>query len=191
MDKRYSILQKNFNECYVCGAKMKEKWKDIKDYKGLYQVSNLGRVKSLYKWDVNKRKYIKKSKILKLNIRNGYYTVQLTKNKKRLSKQVHRLVGETFLKKEKNKNIINHKDFNRLNNNVNNLEWCTQKENVNHSICNMKKRKNITHSNTKEKYITYRKSKNTYRITIDKKEYGCKTLEEAIKKRDEILNEKI
>ena len=56
----------------------------------------------------------------------------------------------------------------------------------------MKKRKKITHSNTGEKYISYRKENNTYRITINKKEYAsCSTLLEAIKKRDEILNEKV
>lgn len=171
---------------------MKEIWKDIKNYEGLYQVSNLGKVRSLYKWDINKKQYIKENKILKLNTRNNYYIVQLTKNKKRKSKQVHRLVAEAFILNPKNKPFINHIDFNTKNNNINNLEWCTQKENVNHSICNMKHRKLITHSNTKEKYITYRKNTNKYRITIDKKEYkSCETLEEAIKKRDEILNEKI
>ena len=171
---------------------MKEIWKDIKKYKGLYQVSNLGRIKSLYKWDVSKKQYVKGNKILKLNTRNNYYIVQLTKNKERKSKQVHRLVAEAFILNLENKPFINHIDFNTKNNRVDNLEWCTQKENVNHSICNMKHRKSITHSNTKEKYITYRKSTNKYRITIDKKEYqSCETLEEAIKKRDEILNEKI
>lgn len=54
----------------------------------------------------------------------------------------------------------------------------------------MKKRKNITHSNTNKKYITYRKENNTYRITIDRKEYTpCKTLKEAIIKRNKILSE--
>lgn len=172
---------------------MKEIWKDIKDYEGLYQVSNLGNVRSLErKVKINKGYRIVKNKILKLGIRNNYYVISLNKNNKRKSFQVHRLVAEAFIDNLDNKPIINHKNFNKLDNNVNNLEWCTQKENVNYSICNMKHRKIITHSNTKEKYISYRKSTNRYRITIDKKEYkSCKSLKEAIKMRDKILYEKI
>ena len=86
------------------------------------------------------------------------------------------------------KKIINHKDFNKHNNNVTNLEWVTQKENVIYSLEHYKGRKKITHSNTGEKYITYRDSKQVFRVIIDKKEYGSfKNLHEAIKKRDEIL----
>lgn len=172
---------------------MKEIWKDIKDYEGLYQISNLGNVRSLErKVRINKGYRIVKNKILKLGIRNNYYVINLNKNNKKKSFQVHRLVAEAFINNLDNKPIINHKNFNKLDNNVNNLEWCTQKENVNYSICNMKHRKNITHSNTKEKYISYRKSTNRYRITIDKKEYkSCKSLKEAIEMRDKILYEKI
>lgn len=169
---------------------MKEIWKDVKGYEGLYQVSSLGKIKKMR--FINNVCNIEKEKIRKLNIRNGYYIVQLSKNRNRKSYQVHRLVAEAFIPNVENKPFINHKDYNRLNNNVDNLEWCTQKENVNWSICNMKKRKKTTHSNTGEKYISYRKENKTYRITIDKKEYvSCNTLLEAIKKRDEILSEEI
>lgn len=154
-------------------------WKDIKGYEGLYKISNTGEIYSIIS-----------NKILRKNIRNTYYIIQLTKNKMRKSFQIHRLVAEAFIPNPKNKPIINHINYNRLDNCVNNLEWCTQKENVEYSKERMKHRKNITHSNTGEKYITRRKNK--FRITIDKKEYKiCNTLEEAIKKRDEILNEKV
>jgi len=85
---------------------------------------------------------------------------------------------------------VNHIDFNRDNNNVNNLEWCTPKQNTYHSRENMKKQKTKTNSNTGEKYITYSKSRNKYRIIINKKEYkATNTLEEAILKRNAILKE--
>ena len=157
---------------------MKEIWKDIKGYED-YQVSNLGRVKS-----------IKKNKVLKqIYNPNGYLYVGLYNNSKLKKYLVHRLVAKAFIENPLNKPFINHKDFDRLNNNVKNLEWCTQKENVHHSINNMKCRHNAKNSNTGEQYIYYRKSNNTYRVIIDKKEYYCSTLEKAIKKRDEILNE--
>lgn len=172
---------------------MQEMWKDVKDYEGLYQVSNFGNVKSLKRiTKIPNANRIEKEKILKLGKRNGYYTISLNKNNQRKVYQVHRLVAQAFIPNLENKPFINHKDFNTLNNYFENLEWCTQKENVNWSICNMKKRKSMTHSNTKEKYISYRKSTNKYRITIDGKEYkSCNTLDDAIVERNKILNEKI
>lgn len=156
-----------------------EEWKDVLNFESLYKVSNIGNVKSL---NTNEN--------MKFTTRSGYYNIILRKNGKRYSKQIHRLVAEAFLENKENKPIVNHKDYNRKNNNVENLEWCTQKENVNWSRNNMKHRKEKTHSNTKEKYISYRKSTNKYRITIDKKEYkSCETLKQAIIERNRILNE--
>lgn len=170
----------------------KEIWKDIPGYEGLYQVSNLGRIKSMKRYTkIPNAIRIEKEKILKLGKRNGYYVINLCKKNKRKSYQVHRLVAQAFIQNPKNKPYINHIDYDPTNNKVKNLEWCTQKENVEWSKCHMCGRRNVNYSNTKERYITYRKSTNRYRITIDKKEYkSCKTLEEAIKKRDEILNGK-
>lgn len=111
---------------------MKEIWKDIKGYEGLYQVSNLGRVKSI------PRKYTKKEeRILKATIDHGYMTIWLFKKGKGKGKRIHRLVAENFINKTNDeRNIVNHKDGNKANNKVDNLEWCTQKENVNHAIKN-------------------------------------------------------
>lgn len=116
---------------------MKEIWKDIKGYEGLYQISNLGNVKSLEKIinDKKNRKYIKKERIMKPMINNsGYYELILKKEGKSKHYRVHRLVADAFIKNPKNFPIINHKDHNKLNNKFDNLEWCTQKYNVNYDF---------------------------------------------------------
>jgi len=103
---------------------MEEIWKDIKGYEGLYQVSNLGNVKSFHK---------EKERLLKFGINNkGYYVVNLYKENNATTKKVHRLVAETFIANLYNLPIINHKDENKLNNNVINLEWCDNKYNLNY-----------------------------------------------------------
>lgn len=108
---------------------MEEIWKDIKDYEGLYQVSNLGRVKSLSNIKS------KREKLLKLTLRtNGYYMVILYKNTKRAAKNVHRLVAETFIPNPDNLPQVNHKDEDKTNNCVGNLEWCDSKYNINYSM---------------------------------------------------------
>ena len=121
-----------------------EIWEDIDGYEGLYQVSNLGRIKSFVKWDVY-NKYHYEERILKPFKNNkGYLEVSLVKDKIRSNKFIHRLVANAFIPKKQGKNIVNHKDFNPLNNNVENLEWVTQKENTIYSVENMKHRKSIT-----------------------------------------------
>jgi hypothetical protein len=114
----------------------REIWKDIPDYEGLYQASNLGRIKSLRGW--NGKEYINREYILtpKTEICEYDYKRQLvflSKNKKRKTYKVHRLIAQTFIPNPDNKPQVNHIDGNPLNNNVNNLEWCTDKENKLHS----------------------------------------------------------
>lgn len=109
---------------------MKEIWKDIKDYEGLYQVSNLGRIKSFPRNGTQTNNI----KILMLKLNHKYYHVTLSKDNERIDKLVHRLVAEAFIPNPENKPQVNHKDGNKLNNNVNNLEWNTCVENVQHSI---------------------------------------------------------
>ena len=162
-----------------------EIWKDIKGYEGLYQVSNIGNVRSLMFRNNKIKKKRNKPLLMKYSKRSGYYIVNLRKNSIRKSHQVHRLVAEAFLKKEKNKDIVNHKDFNRLNNNVNNLEWCTQKENVNWSIEKLKHSKKFKNK-LNEQYI--RKKGNIYELTLKKKYIGTyKTFEEALRKKKKII----
>lgn len=106
---------------------MKEIFKDIKGYEGLYQVSNLGRVKSL------NYNHSKKEKILKNSQCGDYYTVQLYKNGKGKTRLVHCLVAETFIPNPNNYPCVNHKkELEKGNNSIENLEWCTYKYNNNY-----------------------------------------------------------
>ena len=116
-----------------------EKWRDIKDYPN-YEISNNGRVKSIARKTPSKNNILisRKELILKGYVCNkGYHIVCLYDvNKKMKAFRVHRLVGQVFIENTYNKKQINHKDGNKLNNNVNNLEWCTNQENINHAIKN-------------------------------------------------------
>ena len=119
-----------------------EIWKDIKGYEGLYQVSNLGRVKSFDRWvkgSYNGLQF-KKGKILKPSIGHFYFQVSLVNiNGEKNSYTIHRLVAESFLPNPENKTEIDHIDTNPLNNNVENLKWCTHKENMNNPITKQKR----------------------------------------------------
>lgn len=108
---------------------MEEIWKDIKGFEGIYQISNLGNVKSYDKHIKNGNGYaVRKGKQLKPNLtKGGYYSVHLyIGQRKREPKLIHRLVAEQFLPNPNNYPQVNHKDENKLNNRVDNLEWCTE-----------------------------------------------------------------
>lgn len=127
---------------------MQEIWKDIKDYEGLYQVSNLGRVKSLKRlnYDINKKQnvYIEKEMILKYSLNNkGYKMIKLQKNKQKKTIAIHRLVAQTFIPNPNNFEQVNHIDGNKENNCVSNLEWCNNEYNhqhaIEHNLCKSRK----------------------------------------------------
>jgi hypothetical protein len=130
---------------------MKEIWKDINGYENVYQVSNEGRVKSLSRHIENGQSgYTSKEIFLKLvPDRVGYSTVSLMKNNNRKLAKVHRLVAETFIYNEENKKCVNHINFIKDDNRVENLEWCTHKENSQHSILNRKFQMGERHHNLK------------------------------------------
>lgn len=108
-----------------------EIWRPIKGYEGLYEVSNMGRVRSLDWYDILGRK--RKGKLIQNTICTcGYCQTGLTKDGKRKRYMTHRLVAEAFIPNPNGFSEINHKDENKLNNTVDNLEWCDRIYNINY-----------------------------------------------------------
>lgn len=116
-----------------------EVWKDIKGYRGLYRISNHGNIKSLARWvNAGKHGYFTKERILSNKTKsNQYITVALSKDGKRESTRIHRLVAEAFIPNKDNKEQVNHIDLDKKNNNVGNLEWVTPSENIQHAVKNI------------------------------------------------------
>lgn len=178
---------------------MTEVWKDIPGYEGLYQVSNLGRVKS-YDRKVNSPirnstrmvERIVKGQIIKPEIaNNGYLVANLWKNnvKKRIC--IHRLVAEVFIDNPDNKPCVNHKDYNRQNASVENLEWVTHQENTLYSRDRMSEAhigKSSIPNKTGEMYVR-RTPTGKYKLCIERlgiyKTFN--TVSEAIKAREVII----
>ena len=106
-----------------------EQWKPIQEFNGEYEVSNIGRVRSM------KRYYGIVGRIMPQTIqRKGYYAVTFHMNNKAYCRKVHRLVIEAFKPNPDNLPCINHIDGNKLNNRIENLEWCTYQQNMQHAV---------------------------------------------------------
>lgn len=148
---------------------MEEIWKYIKGYEGLYQVSNLGRVKSLY---------FKDEKILKGRPdKDGYILVYLYKNKKATNKKVHKLVAEAFVPECKIQ--VNHKNGIKDDNRAENLEYVTAGENQLHAFCVLKRKHKILTEKEKEKLFNAR-SKRVIQYDIkSNKKFVYKSIREA------------
>lgn len=105
-----------------------EVWKDIPDFEGYYQASNIGRIRSVDRY-VNDRwgnKRLLKGQIIKPQFdKDGYLRLNLNKQCKKIPKRINRIVAEAFIPNPNNLPQVNHKDENKLNNRVSNLEWCS------------------------------------------------------------------
>lgn len=116
---------------------LNEIWVDIKGYEGYYQVNNLGDIRSMDRVLIypdgskkNKKGILKKYS----NLKNGYLLCSLNKNHKTKALLVHTIVAMAFIPNPYNKSQVNHKDGNKKNNKVENLEWVTPSENQLHSF---------------------------------------------------------
>lgn len=117
-----------------------EVWKDVLEYEGFYQVSNYGNVRSVERVIRHNSKDGKhalrklRSKLIRKELNcNGYYIVGLHKNGTHVKRTIHRLVAIAFIPNPDGKETVNHKDGDRANNNMENLEWCSQSENIIHA----------------------------------------------------------
>lgn len=112
-----------------------EIWKDAPGYEGYYQVSNLGNIKSLSRYvNHGSYKYFRNSRIRKPFIAGGYYQLTLDIDGQHSNEMIHRLVAKAFIDNPENHPYVNHKDGNKLNNCVDNLEWCTASDNAKHAV---------------------------------------------------------
>ena len=145
MIENYSVITVNMDS---------EVWKDILGYEDVYEVSNFGRVRQ--KVDIfNTRQNKKDFKIIKPDInyvqRSGYLRINLYKNGKSKHHLVHRLVAEAFMPNPYNLPFVNHKDEDRSNPRLDNLEWCTQKYNANYGKCKEKRAFTLARKKNKDK----------------------------------------
>ena len=155
-----------------------EIWKDIIGYEGFYQVSSLGRVRSLDMYvKCGYGSYrLRKGKVLSSVIKdNGYLQLKLYCNGKLYKKYVHRLVAQAFIPNPDNLPEVNHLDEDKTNNNVTNLEWCDHKYNLNYGTARIRERDT--------------KMKNGWWSGLSKKEYRKKYYEKNKDKIKEYMKE--
>ena len=134
-----------------------EIWKPIEGYEGLYEVSSLGNVRSLDRLDIYKgkyKRYFKGKNLIPIFDRGGYLQIMLSKNGKVQTYKLHRLVAKAFIPNPDNLPQVNHKDENKQNNCVDNLEWCDSTYNINYGTRNEKHRQKMIGKFGKENHTS-------------------------------------
>ncbi len=171
---------------YICSMEI---WKDIKGYEGFYQISNYGQVKSM-----NRSVKYSNGKIVKYKskLRNAscseYRLISLSKNGNVKVFKISRLVAMHFLPKIKYKNIVNHKDGNKYNDHVSNLEWCNNSENVLHAVKN-----NLTKTKNKVSGVFFEERRNKWAAYLYRNNKNIfigryENYEDAVYNRNLVLN---
>ena len=167
---------------------MKEIWKPIDGYEGLYEVSNLGRVRSL-EFRNGSGTYSRVSVMTPTDNGHGYKIVGLSLKNKRRNHYVHRLVANAFCDNPDEGEVVDHIDHDRSNNSADNLRWISQRENVRYSSELMSKPRQKPMTNTGERYISRQKRDGRYRVTVKRVQLGVfDTIEEAIEVRNEAID---
>lgn len=137
---------------------MIEEWKDICGYEGLYKISDFGNVKRIEHLSNHDTIHLRKlkEKILKKGVnKRGYLTVSLSQNGKKKTYKIHRLVAQTFIANPTNLPQVNHKDENKANNHVSNLEWCDNDYNTHYGSV-LQRRKVGMNNNKRTRFFTYK-----------------------------------
>ena len=111
---------------------MKEIWKDVVGYEGYYKVSNYGNVKRVGSFRGVNKAYLNGYYLKPLDNGKGYYRIKLTINNKSRRVMLHRIIAEAFIPNPNKYKVVNHKDLDKKNNDISNLEWCTQSYNCKH-----------------------------------------------------------
>jgi hypothetical protein len=174
---------------------MTEQWRAIDGYEGFYEISNLGRIRSLdrkVKSSAGRTRIAYGKTLSPTDNGHGYLIVPLVQNGKRKNHYVHRLVAEAFIRPMASKEVVNHLDHDTKNNTVQNLEITTQLENVRYSSHRMCHTRNYKIGRSGEKYICqiHKRGRTYYRVAIKQ----CRvweifdTLEEAVKRRGDVIN---
>ncbi len=178
-----------------------EIWKPVFGYEGLYEVSSNGNVRRVERtisypcrWGCNATRKYSQSMMKQHLLKNGYFAVTLSNGKDKRIEYVHRLVAESFCFKPEGKNIVNHKDENKKNNNYKNLEWTDYYGNIHWSIDSYRHSHNSPIPSTGYKYISKYKNKSKdgekeyFKVRVGDKQRNATTIEEAISIREELLN---
>lgn len=152
---------------------MREEWKDIKGYEGIYQISNKGEVRSLDRIVHGRNDYFQKGVILKQANNGNYNFVSIQVNGKQKKLYIHRAVAEHFIPNPLGLKEVNHKDENKQNNSVENLEWCTSKYNANYGTRNQRISE-ISKNNHAKQYVMYEYDGECHKLKDWARIYGMK-----------------